>query len=76
MFNLGKKSEKDPKKALDKADKALNKGLSGALVKGFMGKDFANEMNSALDQGKQAVEGMEQGQWLMQNGLDAEAEVG
>jgi hypothetical protein len=75
MFNFGKKNEKDPKKALENADKALNKGLSGALVKGFMGKDFANEMNSALDMGKQAIEGVEQGQWLSENGLDAEAEV-
>jgi hypothetical protein len=75
MFNLGGKREKDPKKALENADKALNKGLSGALVKGFMGKEFTNEMNSALDMGKQAIEGVEQGQWLAQNGLDAEAEV-
>lgn len=75
MFNLGGKREKDPKKALEQADKAVNKGLSGALVKGFMGKDFVNEVNSALDMGKQAVEGVEQGQWLAQNGLQAEAEV-
>ena len=75
MFNFGKKIEKDPKKALENADKAVNKGLSGALVKGFMGKDFVNEVNSALDMGKQAVEGVEQGQWLAQNGLEAEAEV-
>ena len=53
MFNLGGKREKDPKKALENADKAVNKGLSGALVKGFMGKDFVNDVNSALDQGKQ-----------------------
>ena len=75
MFNLGGKREKDPKKALEQADKAVNKGLSGALVKGFMGKDFVNDVNSALDQGKQAVEGMEQSQWLAQNGLAADAEV-
>ncbi len=40
MFNFNKKVEKDPKKALENADKTLNKGLTGALVKGFMGKDF------------------------------------
>jgi len=73
MFNFNKK--KDPKKALDDADKALNKGLSGALVKGFMGKDFANQMNEALDMGKNAVAGAEQAQWLAQNGRDADAEV-
>ena len=75
MFNLGGKREKDPKKALGQAEVAVNKGLSGALVKGFMGKDFVNEVNGALDMGKQAVEGMEQGQWLSQNGLEAEAQV-
>ena len=75
MFNFGKKMEKDPKKALDKADKALNKGLSGALVKGFMGKDFTDQMNEGLDMGRDAVAGAEQAQWLLQNGLDAEAEV-
>lgn len=74
MFNW-KKDKDDPKKGLDKADKALNKGLSGGLIKGIMGKDFANQMNEALDMGKDAVAGMEQGQWLAQNGLDAEADV-
>ena len=73
MFNFGK--SKDPKEALDKADKALNKGLSGKLVKGFMGKDFTNQMNQALDMGKNAVAGAELGQWLEQNGQEAEAEV-
>jgi hypothetical protein len=73
MFN--KKIEKDPKKALDKADKALNKGLSGGLIKGVMGKDFTDQMNAALDMGKDAVAGVEQAQWLAQNGLEAEAEV-
>jgi len=75
MFNLGAKREKDPKKALGQAEVAVNKGLSGALVKGLMGKDFVDEVNSALDMGAQAVEGMERGQWLSQNGLEAEAEV-
>ena len=32
MFNLGKKQEDDPKKALEKADKVLNTGLTGALA--------------------------------------------
>lgn len=76
MFNFGKKKDsEDPKEALDKADKALNKGLSGALVKGFMGKDFSNKMNQALDMGKNAVAGAELGQWLAENGQDADAEV-
>jgi hypothetical protein len=75
MFNFNKKDDKDPKKALDKADKTLNKGLTGALVKGFMGKDFVNDMNQSLDMGKNAVAGVEQMQALAQNGLDGTAEV-
>ena len=73
MFNFNK--NKDPKKAMEDADKALNKGLSGGLIKGIMGKDFTNQMNAALDMGKNAIAGAEQAQWLMQNGLDADAEV-
>ena len=75
MFNFNKKVEKDPKKALENADKTLNKGLTGALVKGFMGKDFVNDMNQSLDMGKNAIAGVEQMQALMQNGLDGTAEV-
>jgi hypothetical protein len=76
MLNLGKKKDdEDPKKGLEKADKFLNKGLSGALTKGFMGKDFVDKMNSSLAMGQNAIAGMEQGQWLMQNGLEATAEV-
>ena len=70
-----KNIDKDPKKGMEEADKTLNKGLSGKLVKGFLGKDFQNQMNAALDQGKDAIAGVEQAQWLAQNGLDAEAEV-
>jgi len=75
MFNFGKKSEDDPKKALENADKVLNSGLTGALAKGFMGKGFVDKMNSALDKGQAAIGGIEQAQWLAQNGLEATAEV-
>ena len=73
MFNINK--NKDPKKALEDADKTLNKGLMGGLVKGVMGKDFVDQMNAGLNMGKQAVAGAELAQWLAENGLDAEAEV-
>ena len=75
MFNFGKKQEDDPRKALEKADKALNTGLTGALAKGFMGKDFVNKMNNAMGQGQAALDGVDQAQWVSQNGLDATAEV-
>lgn len=75
MFNFGKKIEKDPQKALDNAKKTMNSGITGGLTKAFMGKDFVNDMNSAMNQGQTALDGLKQQQWLAQNGLDASAEV-
>jgi hypothetical protein len=75
MFNMGKKVEKDPQKALDNAKKTMNSGITGGLTKAFMGKDFVNDMNSAMDQGQAALDGIQQQQWLAQNGADATADV-
>ena len=75
MFNLGKKQEKDPQKALDNARKTMNSGITGGLTKAFMGKDFMNDMNAAMDQGQAAMDGLKQQQWLAQSGLDATADV-
>ena len=75
MFNFGKKVEKDPQKALDNAKKTMNSGITGGLTKAFMGKDFVNDMNSAMNQGQSALDGLQQQQWLAQNGLEATAEV-
>ena len=75
MFGLGKKMEEDPKKALEGAEKTLNTGLTGALTKGFMGKDFVNKMNQTIDMGKNAMNSMEQAQMLAQTGMDASAAV-
>jgi hypothetical protein len=75
MFNMGKKVEKDPQKALDNAKKTMNSGITGGLTKAFMGKDFVNDMNAAMDQGQAALDGLQQQQWLAQNGADATAEV-
>jgi hypothetical protein len=75
MFNFNRKQEEDPKKALENADNVLNKGLTGALAKGFMGKDFVNKMNNTIEKGQNAIAGIEQGQWVAQNGMDATAEV-
>ncbi len=75
MFNFNKKQEKDPQKALDNARKTLNGGLVGGLAKTFMGKDFVDEMNTGMDQAQSALEGISQGNWIAQNGLDASAEV-
>lgn len=75
MFGRRSADDNDPKKALDKADSTLNKGLMGALTKGFMGQDFVDKMNSGIDAGRGAIAGMEQSQMLMQTGADATAEV-
>jgi archaellin len=75
MFNFGKKIEKDPQKALDNAKKTLNSGITGGLTKAFMGKDFVNDMNGAMNQGQAALDGLQQQQWLAQNGLEASADV-
>ena len=75
MFNFGKKVEKDPQKALDNAKKTMNSGITGGLTKAFMGKDFVNDMNGAMNQGQAALDGLQQQQWLAQNGLDATADV-
>ncbi len=47
----------------------------GGLTKAFMGKDFVDKANSAIDMGNQAINGMEIAQDLMKNGADATAEV-
>jgi hypothetical protein len=75
MFNFGGKKDDDPQKALDNAKKTLNSGITGGLTKAFMGKEFTDKMNSAMDQGQAALDGVKQQQELLQSGLDATAEV-
>jgi hypothetical protein len=72
---FGNFANKDPKKALDDADNVLNKGLMGALTKGFMGKDFVDQANAGIAAGRGAMAGMEQAQALMESGATATAEV-
>ena len=76
MFNFGKKKDdNDPQKALDNAKNSLNKGITGGLTKAFMGQGFVDKMNNAMNQGQAALDGVNQQQWLAQNGQDADAEV-
>jgi hypothetical protein len=77
MFGLGKKKEeeKDPKKAIENAEKTLNTGLTGMLTKGFMGKDFVNKMNAGLEMGKNAVNTYDMSNYLAANGMPGTAEV-
>jgi len=75
MFNFNKKQEKDPQKALDNARNVVNNGLMGGLTKAFMGQGFVDQMNSAMDQGQAAVDGVNQTNWVAQYGHPASAEV-
>jgi hypothetical protein len=75
MFNSGKKKEEDPKKALEDASNLVNKGLMGGLTKAFMGKDFVDKTNSAIQMGNQALDSVQIAQSVAQNGADATAEV-
>ena len=72
---FGRKIEKDPQKALDNAKKTMNSGLTGGLTKAFMGKDFVNDMNNAMDKGQAALDMQKSGAWIAQSGMDATAEV-
>ena len=71
MFGFGKKIEKDPKKALENADKAINSGVSGFLTKTFMGKDFVDQTNASLNMAKNYTDTSNLGQ----TGMGASAEV-
>jgi hypothetical protein len=76
MFGFGKKKEdEDPKKALENASNMVNKGLMGGLTKAFMGQDFVDKTNNAINMGNQALDNMQVAQNVAQNGADATAEV-
>ncbi|HEY9151393.1 MAG TPA: hypothetical protein VIN60_00800, partial [Anaerolineales bacterium] len=77
MFNFGKNKDdmNDPQKALDHGKKTLNSGLTGGLTKAFMGKDFVDKMNGAMDRGQAALDMQKSGAWIAQAGMDATADV-
>ncbi|GAA3401105.1 hypothetical protein ACFFNY_14835 [Paenibacillus hodogayensis] len=45
---------KDPQAALEKADKMMNKGLTGLFMKGTVSKEHRELINQSLDSAKQA----------------------
>lgn len=65
----------DPQKALDHADKVLNKGVTGFVTKAFMGKEFTNNMNDMLAKGQNAIDMQKSAQDIAQTGMPATAEV-
>jgi hypothetical protein len=74
MFNFNKNQD-DPQKALENARNVVNKGLMGGITKAFMGQGFVDKMNSAMDQGQAAMDGVNQMNWVAQYGMDASADV-
>ena len=75
MFGFGKKPSDDPKEAINNADNALNKGVSGFMAKTFMGKDFVDKANASLDMAKKYTDYDGKNAMLMQTGLPGTAEV-
>jgi hypothetical protein len=77
MFSkfVKKNMDKDPEEALKDGRNALNKGLSGGLTKAFMGQEFVDKMNGAMDQGQAAIDMQKNGNMLAMSGLEASAEV-
>lgn len=75
MFGINKKVETDPKKALENADKTINKGMTGFLTKTFMGKDFVDKTNASLDMAKNAMNMADASNQLAVTGVPATAEV-
>lgn len=77
MFSkfVKKNMDKSPDEAIQDGRNALNKGLSGGLTKAFLGQEFVDKMNNAMDQGQAAIDGVNQMNWVAQHGLDGTAEV-
>ncbi len=70
-----KQMDKSPEEALDDGRKKLNSGITGGLTKAFMGQEFVDKMNSAMDQGQAAIDMQKSGNMLAMSGIPATAEV-
>jgi hypothetical protein len=70
-----KQMDKSPEEALNDGRKAINKGITGGLTKAFMGQEFVDKMNNAMDMGQAAIDMQKSNAWLAQAGMDATAEV-
>lgn len=65
----------DPGKALDYADNKLNQGVGGLLNRMVLGKDSVQDVNAAMQAGREAIEMQKAYQSPELNGLPATAEV-
>ena len=77
MFSkfVKKQMDKSPEEALNDGRKSINSGISGGLTKAFMGQEFVDKMNSAMDQGQAAIDMQKSGNMLMMTGVEGMAEV-
>ena len=77
MFSkfVKKSMDKSPEEALNDGRNAINKGITGGLTKAFMGQEFVDKMNSAMDQGQAAIDMQKSGNMLAMTGMDATAVV-
>ena len=70
-----KQMDKDPEEALNDGRKSLNSGISGGLTKAFMGQEFVDKMNGAMDKGQAAIDMQKNGNMLAMTGIEGSAEV-
>ena len=74
MFGKNK-NQQDPEKALNDAEKKLNKGFTGFATKAFLGKDYVDQMNQGLAMGHDAIDMQKASLDLQQSGVPATAKV-
>ncbi len=77
MFSkfVKKNMDKDPQEALNEGRKTVNSGITGGLTKAFMGQEFVDKMNNAMDQGQAAIDMQKNGNMLAMTGVEGSAEV-
>lgn len=77
MFSkfVKKSMNENPQEALDEGRKSLNKGITGGLTKAFMGQEFVDKMNDAMDKGQSAIDMQKSGNMLAMTGVEGSAVV-
>ncbi len=77
MFSkfVKKSMNENTQEALDEGRKSLNKGITGGLTKAFMGQEFVDKMNDAMDKGQAAIDMQKSGNMLTMTGVEGSAEV-
>ncbi len=77
MFSkfVKKDLNKSPEEALNDGRKTLNSGITGGLTKAFLGQEFVDKMNGAMDQGQAAIDMQKNGGMLAMTGVEGSAEV-